>query len=1107
MTATYVKTNLSYNTLMPEINSIDCRFSYNKVSIGNKGRSGINIINVYYPEGSCKSEQVSWLKNLDASKGSWVVAGDFNVSNILWDGTAPLGQGDHLADTIVDSELIEINDGSFTRIGNMNQRNSAIDITLVSSDISNISSWQTMDDSLQSDHLPILFSFGYVDVICPEIDLTPKFKYSKADWVLFQNLLTDECTVHDPYDNDINSYYDNLCSMILLCADKSIPKHIPGKNGNHSNCTEWWSSECDNACSEKRKALRTFQKDPSITNKQILLAANKKCEEILLSEKSKYWENFCMEEIKDPSDLSKVWKKTKSFQRRYQLPEKPLKVNGKYTVNNFEKASALADIFSQTSQSKYLSEENQNFREKQELSFSDPIPDNSQIFNQDLTLIDLKLAVNSLPAKKKATGKDKISNIMIKHLPPEFQKILLNFFQKCWSEGLIPSSWKEAIVVAIAKPGKPKDSPSSYRPIALTSHVGKLYERIIKLRLEHHLYSNNIIPTCQAGFRKHRNCMEHVVHLVEHAKRALNNGQTTVATFFDIKRAFDTVWHGKLLDKLKNINVSGRMYNFVKVFLENRKIEVKVGESVSASHCVDMGVPQGSVISPILFSIMLHDIESVVKKPGVLLSLFADDLAVWADFSGSKKYNKNWLKMYQDVINSVSFYMKTNGFLLSAEKTNLMVFTRHPTSRKLFFIKLDGHIIKPSITVKFLGVTIHQDLRWQSHNEYLVSKARRGVSLIKCLCGTTWVTPKSLVHLTHALVRARLTYGNEVTFTQTDNQWLVLERIELRALKAALGVSLRAINDLVYQEVGWLPLRNYCKSLTVGFQVRALHSNNNVSTVLSPTFSSNEDRYRKDLAKSHPTIHRITSPISSYTSDVIDYSTLCQTPAYCNDCPLPSWSLKFPQFDFDYADRLVKCNDSILIASLAQERISTYYSNHLKCFTDGSVLDSNEVGCAFVIPKLRVTKSFQLNKGISIFTAELHAIHMACKYIYSLQPVPEQVLLLTDSKSVLQALAKGGSNNRQRQQQQTLGLINSILNKNISLTMMWIPSHSGIRGNNIADSTAKSGAISGLQTDLKLSSKEIIRIARSKIRERRENFMKSRCGSKNWLFLFTPSLA
>ena len=252
------------------------------------------------------------------------------------------------------------------------------------------------------------------------------------------------------------------------------------------------------------------------------------------------------------------------------------------------------------------------------------MPDTSAPFNGDLTLGELKAAIGRLGSASKATGLDPISYHMIRHFTESMNMVLLKFYQACWQSGQIPAAWKEALVVAIPKKGKPRNLPTSYRPIALTPHLGKLYERLIKDRLEHFLEKHSILPKCQAGFRKGRSCMEQVVRLVEHVKKSRAIRRTTMATFFDIKRAFDTVWHGKLLDKLARLGISGRLYEFIRAFLDGRRMAVRVGTATSDTYPVDMGVPQGSVIAPTLFTIMLHDIEDSVCSPGVSLSLYAD---------------------------------------------------------------------------------------------------------------------------------------------------------------------------------------------------------------------------------------------------------------------------------------------------------------------------------------------------------------------------------------------------------------------------------------------------------------------------------------------------
>ena len=255
MVATYISTSLTYSTITAPIDSPDCRLFHCTVSIPRKSNKPLNLVNIYYPEGSSKKEQVSWITKLNSSECSWVVAGDFNVSNYLWDASAPIGSGEHLADTIMDSEMTELNDGSITRLGQTNQRDSAIDLTLASADLSNEIHWQTLDDSLQSDHIPIVVEFDNMNLAQSEIDNTPKYQYDKANWDAFQVLLSDECSLTNPFDDNIDTYLENIRAMILRSADATIPKGSKSVNRKHNTCTEWWDAECENACSKKKKSL------------------------------------------------------------------------------------------------------------------------------------------------------------------------------------------------------------------------------------------------------------------------------------------------------------------------------------------------------------------------------------------------------------------------------------------------------------------------------------------------------------------------------------------------------------------------------------------------------------------------------------------------------------------------------------------------------------------------------------------------------------------------------------------------------------------------------------------------------------------------------------
>ena len=1106
MVATYVSTRLTYSLLDLPVKPVDCRLSTCAIRIPTKGRQRQTaLVNVYYPSGSSKTEEVAWLKNLNSETDSWVVAGDFNVSHRLWDATCTAHLGSDLAETVSDSNLLLLNDGSVTRIGHRGQRSSAIDLTMVTPDLYHKAYWSTGNDHLQSDHLPIHLVLGEADPALAEVDRTPKYQYLKADWQRFQSVLDEQCETVDPLDPCIDTYFENIRNMILKAADAAIPKKALGAGGVRQHSSKWWNEECAAATSAKRCALRKFQRDMSEANKEALREAAHHCQAVADKAKQEHWERFCTSRITGPEDTAKLWKRVKSFKRQTRQPERPLLVNDRYTQGVQEKAEALADVFAKASQSQHLPEEMAKHRAEEECLFKTPVMDNSTPFNGDLTTRELKTAISGLGSASKATGEDPISYHMIRRFTESMMKTLLRFYQTCWESGTVPAAWKKALVVAIPKDGKPRHLPTSYRPIALTPHLGKVYERLAKNRLEYVLEKRGILPVCQAGFRKGRSCIEQVVRLTEHVKRAFVNGgkmgSTIVATFFDIKRAFDTVWHAKLLDKMQTLGITGRLYQFVRAFLDSRQMAVQVGHAKSQTHTLDMGVPQGSVIAPTLFSLMLHDIEEI-RTSSISISLYADDLAIWMERDQARKTKRIFLETYQECIDRVQEYMRLNGFELSAEKTTLMAFTRQAQTRGDYSIRVGDKVIKPSKEVRFLGVTLEQTLRWTVHPKNLITKARRATALIKLLKGETWVTPRSLIHLTNALVRSRLMYGLEACHTLAESQWKELEQAELAALKVALGLPKYAVNDLVYQEAGWLPLREECRLRCAHFEARCFMVQNNVKEALGQDFAPARGIRRDKLARQCPLVYKATVPMHTLTADIWDKS---QTrPDQVTPAPpqlIPSWELERPEICHSLGQGLSKKSDPLYLATLATEKVKEQLGNHLQIFTDGSVLEGGDTGCAFVIPDLKIAKRYQLPRGTSIFTAELYAILMACSTVNDMPNPPLGVAILSDSKSALRALASGGTKNRGELQAEILFLAHQLILKGSEVFLMWLPAHTGIRGNEMADREAKRAARAGTVTDLRPSLSEIKSRTRKAVRKMREEALRQRCEEHGWLFL------
>ena len=159
------------------------------------------------------------------------------------------------------------------------------------------------------------------------------------------------------------------------------------------------------------------------------------------------------------------------------------------------------------------------------------------------------------------TGLDIVSYQMLREVPESFIKNLLGFFQRCWDGGTIPTEWKHAVVVSIHKLWKARKEIASYRPISLTSHLGKVYERVIKRRLEYFCETKKVFPACQAGVRRGRGVNDHLVKMREHVGRGMGRRKVLLSCFFDISRAYDQVWHARLLQKLQKIGLSGKIFN------------------------------------------------------------------------------------------------------------------------------------------------------------------------------------------------------------------------------------------------------------------------------------------------------------------------------------------------------------------------------------------------------------------------------------------------------------------------------------------------------------------------------------------------------------------
>ena len=438
-----------------------------------------------------------------------------------------------------DSQLCLLNDGRVTRVPDIPNHNpSAIDLTLVSPCLAVNCIWNTEEDCLGSDHFPISLSLDKwftPDSMVIE-DNIPTFVYKLANWELYQTVL-DSYDLGTIENEDVSIFYSNFSKSLLSAAEHSIPKHKLQKNGKHSG-NIWWTKECEEAVIYKKEQYKIWLKEKTEENLIRCKCAKQQCKKIIAKAKHQYWVGFCQKEVSESKDLQKVWKKVKKMKNVFNLPDYPIKIDNNSFPSASEKAEAFNSMFSENSLSAKLHPDIRHARLREEQTMlEEPPADTSHYLNSAIQMDEFVEALESFKNNNSAVGLDGISYQMLINLPTIWKELLLSFFQKCWRNGTIPTPWKQSVVVPIPKEGKPRSALGSYRPIALTSHVGKILEKIILQRLSYYCEKNNIIPSNQAGFRKGRSTTDHLVKLTQHIKKQFSRRKSTLATFFDVKKS------------------------------------------------------------------------------------------------------------------------------------------------------------------------------------------------------------------------------------------------------------------------------------------------------------------------------------------------------------------------------------------------------------------------------------------------------------------------------------------------------------------------------------------------------------------------------------------
>ena len=396
----------------------------------------------------------------------------------------------------------------------------------------------------------------------------------------------------------------------------------------------------------------------------------------------------------------------------------------------------------------------------------------------------------------KANGPDGISNKLLKETANSIALPLSNLINKSFILSKVPATWKEANVCPIFKKND-RTLVANYRPISLLSCVGKIQERIVYRQLYKYLKENNLLTWKNSGFKELDSAINQLLFITNNIYKALEDGKEICMVFLDVSKAFDRVWHSGVLNKLRCMGIEGRLFEWLCDYLSDRKIRVVINGQKSEWLRPNAGVPQGSILGPLLFLVFINDITENIESN---INLFADDTSLMEII---ENYVESYAKLNRD-LDRLSTWANKWLVTFNATKTVYIKISRklNPTPNPI--LRLNGEIIKEVSSHKHLGLTFNQTLTWTDHIKLLSSKAAQCVGLLRRICRD--VPRECLEILYKYMIRPLLEYGDTIFDGSADSHLKKLENVQRQAALACTGAYRHTKHDILLDELGWPPL-------------------------------------------------------------------------------------------------------------------------------------------------------------------------------------------------------------------------------------------------------------------------------------------------------------
>ncbi|GBO39415.1 RNA-directed DNA polymerase from mobile element jockey [Araneus ventricosus] len=759
-----------------EVNFDSITFENSAICIDLPNKKQITVVSIYRPpHGLIDTAE---LNRIFCSNSQVICFGDFNAKHSSWN----IGRSNRNGYLIYDW----VNNNNFSIIAPLQptyfSSSYALNATLDFAVVKNISAAEAVAiNALPSDHNPVWFEFLLSNVLP-----IPLRSLTTTNWNRFQDIISRNI----PGNPTINSIRD---------IEEAIAKFECGINTAIN-------------LSSKTKSINTVHRKlpPFITNKitrrnnirkrwqhtrypPYKTACNKLSEEI--KNDIEVWDNNRWKELLqglNTEDISLFNMARKLTKKYVSIP--PILGPSGLVFSCADKADIFRNALEESFQEN-IEPYDDNFIEKVENEIDDYFHTNNSPSPAPLSSPAEILTIIAKLNIRKTSGPDKIPNKALKLITPNALTFLTKIFNKCLTFNYFPLRWKQANIIMLSKPGKDPKFPQSYRPISLLSSLGKIFEKILQKRINSYCDSSNIIPKEQFGFRAQHSTIHQLLRVTNSITEGMNNKFYTGGIFLDIQKAFDRVWHDGLIYKLIQLNFPKYLINILKSFLENRTFKVVIHGETSNTGVIKAGTPQGSVLSPILYSIFTSDFPS---HPRTITCLFADDSAVLAQGTTIKYI----LRTLQSFLASLEEWLTKWRIAVNTDKTKAIIFRKgcsnfNPTNLELF-----DETIEWVTEVKYLGLIIDNKLTFRQHISYLKEKFWAKIYLCLPLIGrNSSLSLENKLILFKQVLRPILTYAAPIWGLAAPSNRKKVQILQNKLLRIIVNAPWFIRNSVIHSDL------------------------------------------------------------------------------------------------------------------------------------------------------------------------------------------------------------------------------------------------------------------------------------------------------------------